>query len=180
MDMFAQIIGILAMACNVLSFQQNEQKKIIAMQFVGSVLFAVNMFMLGAVMGGLLNIVGIARAIVFMNKENIVKFKKIFVFIFILAYLVSYICTFTLFGKDINIFNLFVEFLPVTGMVVMTVAFSIDSAKITRRLGLINSPAWFTYNLINGSIGGTLSEAFSLVSIVTGIIRFDKKEKNNE
>ena len=49
----AQILGILGMAMNVLSYQWKEKKALITVQLFGSLFFAVNMFMLNAVMGGI-------------------------------------------------------------------------------------------------------------------------------
>ena len=43
-----QAIGLLVMVMNLLSYQQKEKRSVIAFQFFGSGLFAVNFFMLGA------------------------------------------------------------------------------------------------------------------------------------
>jgi hypothetical protein len=67
--MIAQIVGIFAMTFNILSYQQKTQKGAIAFQLGGSTLFAINYLMLGAVVGGILNAVGIVRALVFLNRE---------------------------------------------------------------------------------------------------------------
>lgn len=67
----AQIVGLFAMAFNIFSYQQRTQKRAIAFQLGGSTLFAINYLMLGAVVGGILNAVGIVRALVFLNRENL-------------------------------------------------------------------------------------------------------------
>jgi len=64
----AQIIGVFAMIFNIWSYQQKQQKHIIALQLLGSALFTVHFFMLGAYMGGLLNAVGIVRRSFFYGK----------------------------------------------------------------------------------------------------------------
>ena len=69
-EIIAQIIGIIAMAFNILSYQQKKQRYIIAWQLLGTTLFTVNFFLLGAYTGALLNAVGIVRAIVFLYKEH--------------------------------------------------------------------------------------------------------------
>ena len=61
-EIIAQSIGIVAMTINIFSFQQKEQRKLIIMQFFGASLFAVNMFMIGAAVGGFLNLIGAFRA----------------------------------------------------------------------------------------------------------------------
>ena len=68
--LIAQIVGLFAMAFNVLSYQQKKQRDVIAFQLGGSILFSVNYLMLGAVVGGILNVVAIIRALVFLNREK--------------------------------------------------------------------------------------------------------------
>ena len=71
LEWIAQIIGIVAMGIIILSYQQKKQSTVIAFQLFGSALFAINFFMLGAIMGGLLNFIAIIRAIVFLNKKKV-------------------------------------------------------------------------------------------------------------
>ena len=61
----AQIVGIVAMAFNILSYQGKKQKTIVTLQLFGSMLFSVNYLLLGATVGGILNIIGTVRAVVF-------------------------------------------------------------------------------------------------------------------
>lgn len=176
-EIIAQLIGIVAMAMNVLSFQQKTRMGIIRWQLLGTMLFAVNMFMLGAIVGGCLNLLGAARAVVFSNKERFHTEKVAWVYVFSAAYLVSYLLTFILVGKEPTPANLVVEFLPIIGMIFGTVSFYLDDPKIIRKLGLVNSPAWLIYNSYNKAIGGILCEILCLISIVVGILRLDRKRK---
>ena len=66
-EIIAQIIGIFAMLFNILSYQCKRQKAVIAMQLFGGLLFAVNFLMLGALVGGILNIIAVLRAILFLS-----------------------------------------------------------------------------------------------------------------
>ena len=50
-EIVAQIIGIAAMAFNIISYQGKKQSTVIALQLVGGALFAINFLMLGAVVG---------------------------------------------------------------------------------------------------------------------------------
>lgn len=172
----AQIVGIFAMAFNIFSYQQKQQKGIIAFQLFGSVLFTVHFFMLKAYMGGLLNAVGIVRAVVFLRKD-IFRTDKIWWLIgFEVIYILSYVFTFTVLDTAFTVVNAVVEFLPLIGMTATTVAFRSHSAKTTRLLGLISSPSWLIYNIFSLSIGAICCEAFSLISIFVGMFRLDKKE----
>ena len=177
----AQVISILAMAMNILSYQNKKQKSILIFQMVGGTLFAVSFFMLGGITGAMLNVIGIIRAIIFLNKERLRADRPIWLVIFSLVFLGSYALSFTVFGKEITAYNLAVELLPVIGMVITTASFQKKDAKSVRVFGLINSPFWLTYNIINLSIGAICCEIISSLSIIIGYVRFDmKKEKETQ
>lgn len=178
MDLYrliAQLVGIFAMSFNILSYQQKTRNRAIAFQLMGSFLFSVNFFMLGAVVGGILNALGILRAVVFLNKEKLHADRIAWLAGFTAAYALSYLLTFTAFGKPMTTFNLVIELLPVIGMVATTISFRCADAKAIRRFGLISSPSWLIYNVVNFSVGAIICEVISLGSIVVGMYRFDRK-----
>ena len=173
---FAQVIGIVAMLINVLSYQCKKQRPLIVMQLVSSTFYAVNLFILDAPTGCVLNLVGICRAIVFSNKKFFRADRKIWIAVFSLASAGVYALTFLVFGKDPTPVNLIIEFLPVIGMIATTVGFYRDGAKDVRLLSLINSPCWLVYHLTTKSIGGIAGEVVMLISIVVGYLRHDRKK----
>lgn len=176
-EIIAQAIGIFAMAFNLLSYQQKTRKGAIVFQLFGTTLFTINFLMLGAMVGGLLNLVGAIRAIIFINKEKLRADHIAWQIGFIAVYFASYILTFTVFGKEATVFNLIVEFLPLIGMIATTISYRFSDAKSIRKFGLISSPAWLVYNIANMSVGAILCEVLSLGSIIIGIVRLDKKKK---
>ncbi len=176
LQFIGQVIGIIAMAFNILSYQQKNQKTVIAFQFFGSVLFALNFLMLGAVVGGILNIIGIIRALVFLNKDRLHADRPIWLCGFIAAYLAVYVMTFTVLGAKPTIPNLLIEGLPVIGMTAITLGFRMTDAKAVRQMGLISSPSWLIYNIACGSIGAICCEVFTLGSILIGMLRLDRKK----
>lgn len=180
LSIVAQIVGVFAMAFNIFSYQQKKQKGIIAFQLFGSVLFTVHFFMLKAYMGGLLNAVGIVRAVVFLKKDVFKSEHFAWVVVFEAIYALSYVLTFTLFGTPFTFTRAVVEVLPLVGMTATTIAFRCKRVKTTRLLGLVSSPAWLVYNIVSHSVGAICCEAFSLVSVVVGLIRIDGKNKEDE
>lgn len=175
-EIIAQALGIIAMSINIISYQQKEQRKIIIMQLFGSTLFAVNMFMIGATVGGILNAVGAVRAIVYSNKKKFRADKLIWVFVFGILSLTSYVLTFTIFGKEPTVTNIIVEFLPLIGMLATGIGFYLTEAKTVRRMGLISSPSWLIYNIFNFAIGGIICEILAIFSIIIGMLRHDRKK----
>ena len=130
----------------------------------------------GAVVGGILNAVGIVRALVFLNREKLKATHPAWLAGFTTVYLLSYILTFTVFGKEPTLFNLVVEFLPVIGMTATTISFRLSDAKAIRRFGLISSPSWLVYNIVTFSVGAIICEVLSLGSIFIGMFRHDRKK----
>ena len=174
-QILAQAIGIVAMVLAILSYQRKTQRGVILMQLFSSTLFAINMAMLGATMGALMNLTGAVRAIIFANKEKFHADQIGWVYGFIAVFVLFYALTFTVFGAPVTPLNLIVEFLPVLGMSAQTIGFHQKEARHVRAVGLISSPSWLIYNFFGGSIGGILCEIFSLISIFIGILRYDRK-----
>lgn len=179
-EIIAQIIGVIALFANVLSYQQKKQRTVILYQLVGSFLFAIHFFPLGGYVGGMLNGIGVVRAWIYANKEKTHAESRWWLLTFSLVSVAVYVCSFTLFGTEPTFPNFVIELLPVIGMVVSTVGFSMKDAKAIRRLALIVSPLWLIYNCINFTLGGIICEVISLISIVSGTLRLDIKRKANE
>ena len=173
----AQAIGIAAMGANVASYQFKKGRQILLLQLIGSALCAVNMLMLGAMMGGLLNLVGIARSIVYMRLREGKKHSPLVEAVFISLYLLSYALTFTVLGKSPTVTNLIVELLPVLGMTAFTIGAALGSARTIRLFGFISSPCWLIYNIVSLAVGGILCEVFALISNLSAFLRYDLRRK---
>lgn len=172
----AQIVGLLAMAFNILSYQQKTRERAIAFQLCGGGLFAVNFLLLGATTGAILNVIAVIRAIVFLHREKFQANHPGWLIGFIATYFGSYIITFALLGKNPTLANLIVEILPVIGMTATTLSFRLTDAKAIRRYGLISSPSWLIYNICCFSVGAIICEVLSLFSIVIGMLRLDTRK----
>ena len=177
-EIIAQIISIAAMAMNCLSFQQKERKAVIAFQLVGTTLFSINFFMLGAFTGAILNLLAAIRSIVFINKEKLKADHPAWLIAFTVTYVLSYVASFALLDKEPTALNLILEILPVIGMVLTTISFRYDDAKTIRRFGFINAPLWLAYNIYSKSIGAIICESLNIISIIIGTLRHDVKRKN--
>lgn len=174
-EIIAQAIGIVAMVFNILSYQGKKQKTVITLQLFGGLLFAVNFWMIGAKVGGILNVIAVIRALIFLFKDRL-KANSVFWLIgFILSYIVVYILTFTTFGTELTPWTLIRELLPVIGMTALSVGFRLKDAANIRKYGLVSSPAWLIYNIAVGSWGAIICETLTLISIFVGMFRHDKK-----
>lgn len=176
-EIAAQFIGIVAMVFNILSYQGKKQSTVIALQFFGGVLFAINFLMLGATVGGILNIIAAVRAIIFFYKDKLKADRMAWFVAFIILYISVYVLNFTLLGKEPTAFNLVIEILPVIGMSALNIGFRLKNASDIRKYGLISSPAWLIYNIMVGSWGAIICEMLTLISIFVGIFRYDKSKR---
>ena len=175
-QIIAQAIGIIAMMFNILSYQGKKQRTVITLQLIGASLFSVNFLMLGATVGGILNIIGAVRALVFVFKDKFKADRISWLIAFVTSYILVYILNFTLFGKEPTAFNLITEVLPVIGMLALNIGFRLKDAASIRKCGLISSPSWLIYNIVAGSWGAIICETITLISIIVGMIRHDKKK----
>ena len=177
LDWIAQAVGIAGMFFNIFSYQQKTPKRVITFQFFGSILFALNYLLMGALVGMCMNIVGIMRAVVYSNREKFRADRLFWLILFVSMYVLSYILTFTVFGTEFTFRNAALELLPVIGMTATTISFRLQNAATIRKFGFISSPCWLTYNAVNFAIGGTICEIFSVCSIIIGTIRYDLPRK---
>jgi len=67
--------------------------------------------------------------------------------------------------------------LPIIAMVLTTVAFGIPNPKLTRLVAFPSSPLWLIYNVLSQSWGGVATEVFNMLSILIGMLRFDRRKK---
>ena len=183
LEIIGQVFGIIGMLFMISSYQVKGQRGLIFVQLFGALFFFLNFLLLGiasgmVLAGMILNFIGILRCIVFSNKEKF-HAKNIWWLIgFVTSYFIAYALIFTVLGTEPSVENLLIELLPVIGMTSSNISYYKDDARSVRLLGFIASPSWLIYDIFRPSIGGILTEVFSLVSITIALIRYDiKKEK---
>lgn len=164
------------MCAMISSFQFKSRKSVLTANLISVTLFSVNMLMLHAIMGVLLNVIAIVRAIVYLAVDKIKIPPRLLQGIFISSYFLAYLLAFTVFGTEPSVKNLIVELLPVIGMTALTFGFAGKSAKEIRLYSFINSPCWLVYNIFSLSIGGFLCEVFSIISNTYAFFRYDLKK----
>ena len=172
-----QGIGIIAMAFNILSFQCKKQRSIIVMQFFGALFFCVHFYLVGAMTGALLNAVAIFRALIYSNKKLFKADHEVWLVLFCQLSVACYAAAFLWLDVETSVYRFILEILPVVGMTLSTFSFRAEGAKGLRLLWFFSSPLWLVYNACNGSIGGTVCETFAIISILTAMIRLDRKPK---
>ncbi len=175
-EIIAQTLSIVGMVGIVSSFQIKNKKILLLFYLSGNFFFSASYFLLSAYAAALLNFICGTLTLVYTQGDKI-KNKLLVNGIYYALFTAAYILSFTIFDTPRTPTRFLLELLPLVAMCVMTIGFSAKSSATVRRLGLINSPLWLTYNIIVFSIGGIICECISLTSIIVGIFRHDIKRK---
>lgn len=164
----AQAIGIIAMILSVTSFQMNTKKKIIIMQLMTGVVFAIHYFMLpewAGIAGGVVNVLAIIRNLVLVKTNN----NRFWIVFFCVVMGMSAIISRP---EPISV-------LMAIAMVFNTLAIAAKTPAGTRKNILISSPFAFVYNIVIFSIGGIINEF--MVEVITAItLMLDYRRKGKE
>lgn len=153
----AQVAGILAYLFLLYSFWNNGNNKIIYLQIISCMLFAVNYWFLGAIAGLVIVIIEIFRDYLYTKVKDPMKVFYACTPLFILISLFTYH----------NLISLF------------AIAASIcDSYTLTKRnkkvviLGILTYILWFIYDLNYSSYGTLLGEILLIISNVIVLIKY--------
>ncbi len=162
----SQLIGFVAAALLLLSFQQRTHRRIVAIQACSGVLFAVQYLMLGAYEGMIGNVVGFTRSIAyaFRGRSKAVDHIACPVIFAVLA------C----FG-GIATYTSPASLLPMAAMMITSFVNWSPKTQQLRALNMPTSAMWLIYNIICSSYSGIATEVLNLASITIGLIRFRKK-----
>lgn len=171
-EIVKQGVGILGIIAAILAFQCKKHRNIMIFRTANEMLFAVQYFMLGAYTGMAMNIIGSTRNMTF---AYMVERKK------------STMAARYIFSAVILIFILFTweglkSLLSGIAKTVSTFAYGSSRTSLLRILTLCTGMAWLIYNALVRSYAGVACELFTLISVVTGIIRIDiiGRKKNAE
>ena len=173
MNMIPQIIGLLAVATFLFSYQQKKRKNIILFNTISCCLYILQYILLGAFSGAVLDILGAISSIIAGKKhtEFIKKHTKVV--------LISINACIIVAGGIIAIYNKsWLDLFSLTGVLLHTSAFWISSEKIIRRVSLLGSPFWFVYNLLSHAYGSAIGDILTMCSIIIAMIRH--KNSDNE
>ncbi len=179
-EIIAQAVGLAALAVNALSYQIKRKERILFCHFMVCLLYCINFFMLGAVVGGLTNLIGLLRSLVYMNRERWHGGSPLWLASFIVMYVLAFVLSFTVFGQEASAYNLTFGVIRIIGAVLFTVGYHLNGAKNIRRFALITAPMFLVYAISEFSIGAILTEILKMISTIIGIVRFDIKKQEEK
>ncbi len=166
----AQIIGIVAIIVNFISFQFKEHKRIMLYRAANELLLALQYFLLGAYTGMAMNLVGVIRDIVFADmvkkEKSTIKARALFSTVFLIAGIFTFDGFKTVFSSGAK--------------VVSTCLYGSSNTKIVRIGVLFTNLSWLVYDIAVKSFAGCFCDIVTIVSAVAAIIRFDIKKSSQK
>lgn len=163
MELWGQIISIIAMGAIILSFQCKSNRKLALVIGTGAFLFAVSYLLLGQPISSVINIISAICSVACLNDK--LKNKYVFGVISILYILAAY---FTFDGW----WSVILMVAQLSG----SYSIMFGSGKFIRntRFFLV-SPIWLINNTVMCfTIGGTICEIITMASIIISFIRYRK------
>ena len=167
-----QIIGFIAMAFFIISYQIRSNRALFLCQLLGCCLFCLQFCIMGAYTGALGLLVNIARNVLLLKADDWPWVRRGTTLLGVILLLLV-MTVYTWAG--------WISLLPFISVAVTCVGYWTDNAQKIRLSQLIGSPCTLLYDLMIRSWGGVLSETITLLSIIISIFRFgwsnlDKKE----
>ena len=168
MNLAAQIVGIFGIALSLLSFQLKKRKHIMLFQMTASLMFSGQLFLVGAITGGCLDLISFVRTLIFANNGKKWASSRLWLYGFAIIMVITGILTWE------NGWSL----LPIAGSVLSTVALWMKRERNIRLISLLVGPCWLVYNLVTGAYTGALNELLAMASIVISLLRHNRKTEN--
>lgn len=161
MNLFAQAVGLVASAIAIWSYQMKDNKRLYICQSISGLLFAVSFFILGSTTAALMNLISLLRGglLAAGRKWSRWPFYLLVMGLFLLAGVLSY--------------DGYLSAIVTGAMLVSTTSmFSRNGKAIRLAQFFLVGPAWLYNNIAMMALGGILTEAVSMISIVISFLRF--------
>lgn len=170
MPIIPQIIGLAAVATFLLSYQQKKRQNIILLNVISRCLYILQYLLLGAFSGAILDVLGAGSSFVAGKKHHpFIQKREKPIIIAITALMIAVGVAIAVINR--NILDLF----SLTGVLLHTGAFWLNSETVIRRVSLVGSPFWFVYNFCSRAYGSAIGDILTMCSIVIAMIRHRKQ-----
>ena len=172
----AQILGGIAILSNIYAMQFNKHGLIMLFKLIGSFLFCLQYFMLGAYVGMIMDFIGTIRNIVFAYLVK--KGKKTtpyIIFFAILTFVMGLFTVITTWDKTLVALSVWkasqgvliflavmVSVISIVAKLISTIAYGFKNAHVIRMLNLPSCSCWIIYNFVCFSFTGVINELLTI------------------
>jgi len=169
----AQLVSLAAAFFNIISYQMKDNKRLFLSKGISGALFAVNFFLLGNVTAAALNLVNLLRGAVLAGGD---RWHRIGWLLLVQGlYIGGCIITFGKSEVAIGgaVFAMVLSILATISQLVETYILWGRNGKHIRiaQLAFV-SPFWLFNNIVTGSIGGIITEAIGICSVIVSMLRY--------
>lgn len=163
LNIIIQLIGAAGIIASIISFQCKKSSSILFFRILNESIFAVQYFLLGAYTGMAMNLVGCVRNGIFSHQLSKNKTTAISTVVFSTLFFVFGL----IFWQGPK------SILIIAAKILSTIAYGNKNTTFVRFIIIPTTASWLIYNCCVFSVAGIICEAFTLLSLITGIIRLD-------
>ena len=164
--LIAQLIGFIGPGLYVISFQCKSSRKLLILQLVGSLAYAVSIFMLGGYSGFAVAMIAVLNYLILsygIATNHRWACWKGWGVVFTLLYI----------GATAMTWQGWFDILPCIGTGSTTLTnWTRNGKKIRIARLFVNSPTWMIYDFFAHSYSGVISEIISIISILISVYRY--------
>lgn len=166
----SQIIGIMAVALYLLSYQLKKRRQIVWAICLSNALYVLQYILLGAFSGAVMDFLS-AVASFFAGKKNAPRFKKNEKLIAVISFgfIAATGIALAMVQRDP------IELIPIAGALLQTGGLWFENEQTIRKFGLCSAPFWLAYNLISQAYGAAIGSVLAICSSVIAMVRYRKK-----
>lgn len=167
----SQIIGVMAVALYLLSYQLKKRKQIVWTTCISNALYVLQYLLLGAFSGAVMDFLSTVCSF-FAGEKNAPWFKRYAKWIALLNFALI-----TVVGLLLAVVQRdWIELLPIAGALFQTGGLWFEDEQTIRKFGLASAPCWLVYNFISQAYGAALGSVLAICSIIVAMVRYRKKE----
>ena len=171
-NVLTTVVGVVSVVILFMSYQMKTRGKILATYIGAAAGWMLYFILQGDLTSAMMNVIGIIRSVIFMQREKYKWANSVFWLFFFIAIMVG--CVLLTFSSWKDIF-------PLLGTVLGTISFFVLSETLLRVLNIGTYCMWIGNSISKGYVIAMISDAFALISCIISIIRYRKKgeEKTN-
>lgn len=163
----ANLVGLLGIICTLIIYQQKSRVGLLVAKLVSDVVWFAYYMLIYAYSGAAVAVIGMAREVIFINREKKWAKSPLWLVLFLALSVVSGIVTWK------NAYSIF----PCVASALAVIGFWIGRSKLSRFLSYPISVSMLVYAISNVAWLAIANEVMSICSSVIGNIRHDFKRK---
>lgn len=163
--LIGEIVGIVAIVEGFFIFLSSKRERILIFKFISDILWVINLFLLGAYTGALLNGIAMGRETVFYNRDKR-KWASSWIWLAFFLTVTAISPMYSLISGKEGWYAI----LPALGSMAAVVAFYSRRPALTRYIGFFANGLWMIYNIICRNVTASISSAILISSGIVGTV----------